>query len=629
MGATSKGYLDNGRQELSVQIIGSVFAVIVSGASLRAMALSLRKLSAGEAALLLAALLHSLAAVRAASLRHHRLREPSAYASPSSDMVKALEYIESLKRRTDGAAEAPTGDYDEVDKFRLLVQLASLRDEDAARWPDGGAPQWVRAALRALEQQAGEGEGAAVGDRRAHKSRRPPTANDDAEGLAGEYGGVVRPHKKYPLMFEDEENAREDKRATEDLDEQYTAQSLANMRSLLEELGRLQHKRDSEDDGDQDDTYRLRDVAYEDVTGGGEEWVPLEEQVETEELVKGSRQELERGLADSDEESEAVAEPQRRRAGDRGDVDEGGDDDDDTKLVDYYLLKVLEMTDQARKRDLQAEGMRRHPLSSSLNLNRPSLLDPRAIKQLLSAVSMKLQVPPEDLVGLLFMEETRKQQQQRLPEPQLARKPTQQQPRYRSRVIKYYSGRQPEVTVSEGPVDIKTEELLKALGLGNTASKSARYFTKPRPYKTAMSRYFTPSGRRGSLFASSDMNRAPSKRKDDYDDAVDEDEVATFLAAKLLTEYPDEEHKRAVDSRFPYEAYEEAMKDYFEQVDTGKSTPTKRDTQGKEVLEEEEEEEAPQKPPTENGVAEQSDQQPQEPVTEGEKEHRGKLVAGM
>ncbi|KAI4888161.1 hypothetical protein NFI96_001524 [Prochilodus magdalenae] len=596
----------------------------------QAMALSLRKLSVGEAVLLVAALLHSLAAVRGTSLRHHRLREPPAYASPSSDMVKALEYIESLKRRTDGAAEAPTGDYDEVDKFRLLVQLASLRDEDAARWPDGGAPQWVRAALRALEQQPGESEGAAGGERRVHKSRRPPTATDQAEGLGGEYGGMVRPHKKYPLMFEDEENAREDKRATEDLDEQYTAQSLANMRSLLEELGRLQRKRDS-DDEDQEDTYRLRDVAYEDVAGGGEEWVPLEEQVETEELVKGSRQELERGLADEEEESMAVAEPQRRRAGERGDADDADDNDDDTKLVDYYLLKVLEMTDQARKRDLQAESGRRHPLSSSLSLNRPSLLDPRAIKQLLSAVSMKLQVPPEDLVGLLFMEETRKQQQQRLPEPQLARKPAQvQQPRYRSRVIKYYSGRQPEVTVSEGPADIKTEELLKALGLGNTASKSARYFTKPRPYKTAMSRYFSPSGRRGSLFATTDMNRAPSKRKDDYDDTVDEDEVATFLAAKLLTEYPDEEHKRAVDSRFPYEAYEEAMKDYFEQVDTGKSTPAKRDTQGKEVLEEEEEEEeAPQKPPTENGVAEQSDQQSQEPVTEGEKEHHGKLVAGM
>ncbi|XP_022534954.2 secretogranin-2b [Astyanax mexicanus] len=626
------------------------------------MSLSLRKLSAGEAMLLLAALLHSLAAVRAASLRHHRLREPAAYTSPSSDMIKALEYIESLKRRTDGApaAETPTGDYDEVDKFRLLVQLASMRDEDAARWPDSGAPQWVRAALRALEQQA-EGEGATVGgavggERRTHKSRRPSAAGDDAEGPVTQYGGVVRPHKKYPLMFEDEENGREVKRATEDLDEQYTAQSLANMRSLLEELGRLQRKRDGEDAEDQDaedqdGMYRLRDVAYEDVAGGGEEWVPLEEQVETEELVKGSRQEMERGLADSDEESETIGEPQRRRASDRVEEDGGDDDDDnadDTKLVDYYLLKVLEMTDQARKRDLQAEtqGLRRRPLSSSLSLNsRPSLLDPHAIKQLLSAMSMKLQVPPEDLVGLLFMEETRKQQQ-RLPEPQmqLARKPTllqqhqqqqqQQQPRYRSRVIKYYSGRQPEVTVSEGPVDIKTEELLKALGLGNTASKSARYFTKPRPYKTALSRYFAPSnGRRGSLFTTSDLNRGLSKRKDDYDDAVDEDEVATFLAAKLMTEYPDDEpHKRALDSRFPYEAYEEAMKDYFEQVDTGKSAPTKRDTQGKEMMEEEEEgeeEEAPQKPPTENSVAEQSDQQLQEPVSEGEKEHRGKLVAGM
>ncbi|XP_051989287.1 secretogranin-2-like [Xyrauchen texanus] len=580
--------------------------------------LSLPKLSAGGVAVLFASLLQTLT-VEGASMRHHRLRgsDQGGYLSPSADMIKALEYIESLKQRADGS-ESPTGDYDEVDKFRFLVQLASLQDEnapqheDTARWPDNKrVPQWVQSLLRMLEQAGESPASQPSNERRTHKSRRPV---GDAESPVGDYGGFVKPHKKYPLMFEDDENSRDNKRATEDLDEQYTPQSLANMRSIFEELGKLsaaQSKRENQDDEDgedDDDLYRVRNLAYEDVTGG-EEWVPLEEQMDTEEVVKGSHEEYERGLADNGEPGEVI----ERRAG-QADEDQENPDDD-TKLVDYYLLKVLEMSDQAQKRDLMEGRRRLQP--------RPSLIDPRAIKQLLSAISVKLQVPPEDLVGMLFMEETRKQQ--RLPEIPLARKPS--QPQYKSRVIKYYNGRQPEVTVSDIPHDVKTEDILKVLGLGSLANKNAKLsLLKQRPYKTAMANYFNPSGRRGSLFLS-ELNKAPSKRKDDYnDDAVDEDEESTFLAAKLLTEYPDtssSNRKRAIDStangQLPYELYEEAMKDFFDQVDNGKSTPAKRDTQGKE------EPESPQKPPTQEPV----DQTPAVSKTEDAKEYYGKMVAGM
>lgn len=561
--------------------------------------------------MLLASLLQTLT-VQGVSVRHHRLRggDQGGFLAPSSDMIKALEYIESLKQRADGP-ENPTGDYDEVDKFRFLVQLASLQDEnapnreDAARWPDSKVPQWVQSLLRMLEE-AGESTGAqpaAGNERRPHKSRRPM-----AEAESTDYGGFVKPHKKYPLMFEDEENGRDSKRATEDLDEQYTPQSLANMRSIFEELGKLSaaqnQKRENQDDEDgEDGEDMVRNLAYEDVAGG-EEWVPLEEQMETEEMVKGSREEYERALADNGEQSEAI----ERRAG-----EDEGNPDDDTKLVDYYLLKVLEMTDQAQKRDLM-EARRR--LQS-----RPSLIDPRAIKQVLSAISMKLQVPPEDLVGMLFMEETRKQQ--RLPEPQPARNPS--QPRYKSRVIKYYNGRQPEITVSNIPPDVKTEDILKILGLGNLANKNAKLaLLKQRPYKTAMAKYFNPSGRRGSLF---DLNKPLSKRKQDFDDDddVDEDEESTFLAAKYQLEYPDAgDRKRAIDSaangQLPYELYEEAMKDFFDQVDAGKSTPAKRDTQGKEDVE------APQKPPAQDSALEPGEQTP---PASGTEEHHGKMAAGM
>ncbi|XP_030629002.1 secretogranin-2b [Chanos chanos] len=600
------------------------------------MMLSLPKLCSGGVAMLLATLLNTLA-VQGASIRHHRLRggDQSAYLAPSSDMIKALEYIESLKQRTDGL-ESPTADYDEVDKFRLLVQLASLQDEDApqaargeddSRWPDNKAPQWVKALLRTLEQTGESADTAPEpsNERRTHKSRHP---SSDVESPVGDYGGVVKPHKKYPLMFEDEENARDStyKRATEDLDEQYTPQSLANMRSIFEELTKLStspnQKRDNEqedgdEDDDDDDLYRVRNLAYEDVAGG-EDWIPLEEQVETEEVVKGSHEEFDRGLGDNDQDGPII----ERRASPM--FEDKEEPEDDTKLVDYYLLKVLEMSDQAQKRDRMdgQTGRRRLP--------RPSLIDPRTINQLLSKLAMKLQIPQEDLVGMLIMEETRKLQRPVAAEAQRERKPTQALPRYKTRVIKYYNRRLPEVTVNDIPADVKTEDILNILGLDSLGSKNSKYFTKQRPYKTSVSRYFTPSGRRGSLLMS-ELNKSPSKRADDYDDTVDEDEVATFLAAKLLTEYPDTsssaDRKRAAEpntnGQFPYELYEEAMKDYFDQVDTGKSAPAKRDTETKDDTE------VPQKQMNDKTAPDSVDQQVPETIKEEEKEQHGKKVAGM
>lgn len=566
------------------------------------------KLSIGGVAVLLA-LLHACA-VQGASIRHHRLRggEQGAYFAPSSDMVKALEYIESLKRRTDGL-ESPTTDYDEVDKFRFLVQLASLQDESAPErgddgWLESKAPQWVKALLRAMDQAGENTETAPPQTSRPTKNRQKPVGSD----AAGDYGGMVKPHKKYPLMFEDEEeNVRDStfKRATEDMDEQYTPQSLANMRSIFEELGKLSSKdqkrdsqkfysNDDEDEDDDNDMYRVRNLAYEDVAGG-EDWVPLEEQVETEEVVKGSHEEFERGVGDSGEDVETT----ERRA--------SQDPDDDTKLVDYYLLKVLEMTDQEQKRDKTGEQ------DNKKRFIRPSLIDPQAINRL-KAISLKTQVPPDELIEMLITGEIRKQER-----PVVERKPM---PRYKGRFPKYYNRRLPDKFSNYISPDFKAEDLLNLLeNLGGQKT----YYSKQGPYKTTVSRFVTPSGHRGS-FIVSEMNKALNKRNDDYDDTVDEDELATFLAAKVLTEYPDTGNsKRSVQPKaqeqFPYELYEEAMKDYFDQVDTGKSAPVKRDTVAKEEPE--------AKKLKDDSVLEPVDQQTPEPVQEEEKEHRAKIVPGM
>ncbi|KAJ8388702.1 hypothetical protein AAFF_G00131110 [Aldrovandia affinis] len=116
-------------------------------------------------------------------------------------------------------------------------------------------------------------------------------------------------------MLEDDDSRESPyKRTNENVEEQYTPQSLATLQSVFEELGKLSaikgHKRQRPDDdqfyrGDDDDIYRLNNLAYEDVAGG-EEWTPVEEKVETEEVVKDSQEEFDRGSDENDEDDDAI-----------------------------------------------------------------------------------------------------------------------------------------------------------------------------------------------------------------------------------------------------------------------------------------------------------------------------------
>ncbi|XP_026169893.1 secretogranin-2b [Mastacembelus armatus] len=596
------------------------------------------KLPAGGAVVLLAFLLHGCA-VQAASLpRHYRLLggesegHPAPY-SPSSDMIQALEYIENLKQRNGGRAEPV--DYDEVDKFRVLLQLASQQDEGPGnRQPDPGmqrqditAEQLMKALLRSLQDQAGKDAKLSPGsaprnDRRTHRHRTKDT--EIPESAPADYGNFPRPHKKYPLMFEDEENTDASKRATEDLDEQYTPQSLANLRSIFEELGRMPtvtgQKREvfGDDDEEEEDGVSLRNQGYEDVAGG-EEWVPVEEREETEEMVNGSQEEMDRALGDQEE---AEKEGMQRRASQNQDVA-----DDDTKLVDYYLLKVLEMSDQAQKRDKTGEQRKR--------LIRPSIVDPRTVKELLE-LSLKLHVPPQDLIDMLLTEELRKLHR----DPQAStRYTTGQTPK-----IRYFSRRLP-LKSKTAPDDMDREDFLDIIGVETISNE---YPVVQRPPKTPPSsdripvvsnpavnsspvKIPPPSGRRENLFLS-ELNKMPLKRQADGADGEDddgdvEDEVTTYLAAKILTEYPNAISKRDTQAQlkgqFPYELYERAMKDYLGQADTEKRPVAKRETElGTEEKAKPMEMQGKEEITTKTSA-------PQTVNEDEEKEHREKAMSGM
>ncbi|XP_015234213.1 PREDICTED: secretogranin-2-like [Cyprinodon variegatus] len=577
------------------------------------------KLPTGGAVVLLAFLLHGYA-VQAASLpRHYRLRggesegQPGAF-SPSSDMIKALEYIENLKQRNGGRPEPV--DYDEVEKFKILLQLASQQDEvpgdrqsnPGMQGPDITAGQLMKAMLKTLQDQAGKDPRS---DRRAHRHRTKDT--EAPESAPADYGNFPRPHKKYPLMFEDEENTDAAKRATEDLDEQYTPQSLANLRSIFDELGRMvavpgQKRGVFGDDDDEGEDGFSQDVA------GGEEWVPMEEREETEEMVNRSHEEMDRAL---NENEESEQEEMQRRANQNQE-----DADDDTKLVDYYLLKVLEMSDQTQKRDQTGDQRKR--------LIRPSILDPRTVKELLE-LSLKLHVPPQDLIDMLLTEELRKLHR----DPQtLNRYTAGQTPK-----IRYFSRRLP-LKSKPAPEDMDREDFLDIIGVETISNE---YPVVQRPMKTPSSsdrvsaasspaavpvKIPPPSGRRENLFLS-ELNKMPLKRQadDDDDDGDVEDEVTTYLAAKILTEYPNTISKRdtqaQLQGQFPYELYERAMKDYMEQAETEARPVAKRETE--EPTEEEEEAEV-------RGKEEEATAQTSAPETnerEEEEKRREKKAAGM
>lgn len=577
---------------------------------------------------LLAFLLHGCA-VQAASLpRHYRLRggesegQPAAY-SPSSDLVKALEYLENLKERSGSRAEP--ADYDEVEKLKVLLQLASQQGEGPGeRQPAPGtqrqditAEQLMKVLLKSLQDQSGKDAAspasASRNDRRAHRHRNKDT--ETPESGPTDYGNFPQPHKKYPLMFEDEENPDASKRATEDLDEQYTPQSLANLRSIFEELGRMPAvagpKRNvfgDDDDEEEEGGFTPRNQAYDDV---GQEWVPVEEREETEEMVNRSHEERERAIQNDQEEAERE-EMERRASQDP----EGADDD--TKLVDYYLLKVLEMSDQTQKRDKIGEQRKR--------LIRPSIVDPRTVKELLQ-LSLKLHVPPQDLIDMLLTEELRKLHRN---SQGPARYTTGQTPK-----IRYFSRKLP-LKSKPAPEDMDREDFLDIIGVETISNE---YPVVQRPMKTHVSsdrmpmvsnpanpaKIPPPSGRRENLFLS-ELNKMPLKRQTDDDDEDDgdvEDEVTTYLAAKILTEYPNTISKRDTQAQLRHELYERALKDYLQ----GQAEPERPAAErGTEAAAEE------KVNPTEtqgNGEVAAKTSAPDTANAEQERERREKIVAGM
>ncbi|XP_053167120.1 secretogranin-2 [Hemicordylus capensis] len=401
---------------------------------------------------------------------------------PSPDMIKALEYIENLRKQTSNGDTSP--DYDFYQGAPSIIQ--SKESNDQHHMPDNlreslssDELQWVKAMLEALKQGEKESKGTST------ESKPYPISTDNAflDGMTDDYDDRTwldtrRKHSKMPHVYF-EENSRDSpyKRTNEIVEEQYTPQSLATLESVFQELGKMMGpnnpKKERFDEeqklyaDDEDDAYKGNNIAYEDVVGG-EDWNPVEEKVEsqTQEEIRDSKEEIEKNEEEMDDDVK------RSDVFDEGVRKENKDQvsDDVSKLMDYYLKKMMSSVGNDNIRLKQSEDKRAARFFGKQ-------LDPQAIYQLIE-ISRNLQIPPEDLIEMLRVgdkHQSEKEQELELPEDinEIPEMNLDNSDLYKNKVnsLKGYRKQQLNFLPDNLPEDLNVEDIINLLGTENVGNQ--------------------------------------------------------------------------------------------------------------------------------------------------------------
>ncbi|XP_039985895.1 secretogranin-2 [Xiphias gladius] len=569
--------------------------------------------------LLLILLFPSSSGVHGVSLREHKLRgsesdsqRGNVHQAPNADMLKALEYIESLRQRTgtDSQQHNPlsagydASHMDDAEKLRVMLRLASNpiqskdEDEEEEEGREDKSEELLQAVLSTLHQ--------------AERASKPEGMKDSMYPRVQQKQHSIMLHKKLPLMFEDEEEGEggeeeEDegpalehdsqfKRTNENVEEMYTPQNLATLQSVFDELDKLtsaktmykrQYEEDDMEDDDEeedDDMFNVRNVAYDDVGGDlALNWGPLQEQEEEEE--RDNKHEIDRGLDYADDNDEKDDEDDEEEDDESYPVKRTKDPDDVANLLDYYLLKVLEKTEEEeKKREVEEEEEKRTERRVAQTQYRDNIF-PRTIYEFIQ-ISQKYQIPPEDLMDMLKTGEMTNQDKSResnkLARAQNKLSQISSKKIHKIPEAKFNNRRLPDSQKS--PKELRTEEILNILGLQGKDDRAP--VMKQKQYKSLLSRLHTqPVGRSGD--SAPTQRRLPSTLKDDYDNTMDEDELAAYLAAQMPAQYLNPVYsnnnkasqKRDETGESVTGSFEQAIQDYFDHMDSDKRPSENRQSE--------------------------------------------------
>ncbi|NXT88899.1 SCG2 protein, partial [Anhinga rufa] len=505
--------------------------------------------------------------VDAASFQQHQLlqKDPDYVMKnlqrfPNPDMIKALEYIEDLRKQTNKGESSP--DYNSYQSVPYLLQQKESKDQ--VHLPDNvrdslteDESQWVKVMLEALRQAEKESK---VGP----KENKPfglSSDNNFPAGVTDDYEAYKWPERwqkylKMPLgHYDDSSRDSPFKRTNEIVEEQYTPQSLATLESVFQELGKMagpnNHKKERLDEDqklytdDEDDVYKVNNIAYEDVVGG-EDWNPIEEKVEsqTQEEIKDSKEEIDKHEEEIDDEMKrsgklSFLEDEIRRD------NKDQMSEDVSKLMSYYLKRLM---GGAANRKLRTGGEleeKRAPMFLDKQL------DPQSIAQLIE-ISRNLQIPPEDLIDMLKAGEKKQLQSERLEAEQEAEFPEDldeitetnlgQSDIFKNNVnLKNGYMKQPLNVIPENlPEDLNIEDIVSLLGTDNLANQNPSYLLNRLNQENDLPRLsYIPRRLKGHPFPKAAWMNDLERRQMEYEKLSEKDEELADYLAKVLAKYPE------------------------------------------------------------------------------------------
>ncbi|KAE8604403.1 hypothetical protein XENTR_v10014702 [Xenopus tropicalis] len=465
---------------------------------------------------------------------------------PSPDMLKALEYIENLRKQANRPESLP--DYVSYQGAPYLseqkdISTPGISPENAKSLAIDDESEWMRVMLEALMQAEKEAK-------YLPKEKNKPLSGNMEKNIPADliedYESSKWPEKRPKISnipsryYDDYSRDSPFKRTSEIVEGQYTPQNLATLQSVFQELGKLKGqanpKRERlEDDqklykDDEDDMYKANNIAYEDVAGG-EDWNPIEEKVEsqTQEEIKESKEEVEKTDDIEDE---------MKRSGLLGMQDEGTEKNDKeqesgnlSNLMGYYLRMWMNRMEKGKQ-----ITEKRSPKYIGKDL------DPESIYQLID-ISRNLQIPPEDLIDMLRDDDGKKNGGRLEPDKDV------EVPEDLDEVsettvdkVDVYKNRQgfmkqpASALLSNAPEDLTMEDVMNLMGADKLPSQKPAFLNQFNQNNGLQRPYSMQGKSKGHKPA---WLNDFEKRQMEYDPRSDkEDDLAEYVV-KMLAKYPE------------------------------------------------------------------------------------------